>query len=531
MGAAGRAGRRLGAAAQVVLVAAILVVANFLASRHFARLDFTADRRYTLAPASRKALKGLKDIVNVEVYFSAKLPPYLVNLRTAVRDVLDEYRAWGGRNFQVCFITPEDDPATQQKLRMLGIPQLQLNVLEKDRFQVTQVYMGLAVLYGGRKEVIPVLQDTDQLEYQLTGAVLKITRDAPIKVAMSYPVGIAGLRGGREGRYGILERELGRQYEYAPYDPGEGAAVPADVSALVVAGAVELSAADLYRLDQYVMRGGKLILLADAVEMDGTSLGARPAAGVFGRLLKAWGVDVPAEVVMDHGSPAPASFSTGFMRLRIPYVFWPEVRPEGFDKDNPIVSRLDSLVMPWTSPVRPAAGKPAGLAYTVLAKSSPSSTTQAQPFDFTPPGPEMPPGGGGKSEPLALLVSGAFDSAFTADGPPEAVTGEEKASFLKQGFKNQVIVAGNARFVQDEFVGQFPGNGLFLMNAVDWMVQSGDLIGIRSRGSEERPLPELSERAKAVIRFVNILAVAGLVLLIGTARLYLRRRKSAVRLV
>ena len=169
-----RRGLRSGSLALILIVTGILIAVNVIAQRFFFRLDLTEDRRYSIAPATRAVLEGMDDVVNIDTYFSRNLPPYLINLRRQVEDTLDEYRAYSGGMLHVEFKEPGGDPFTLEKLRTLGIPQVQLEILEKDQFRMTNVYLGIALLYGGRKEVIPVVQDTSRLEYELTGALVRL---------------------------------------------------------------------------------------------------------------------------------------------------------------------------------------------------------------------------------------------------------------------------------------------------------------------------------------------------------------------
>ncbi|MCK5009466.1 MAG: GldG family protein, partial [Deltaproteobacteria bacterium] len=139
----------------VLIILGILAVLNFFFLRHFTRIDITQDKRYTLTPSTKEVLTNLDDIINIKLYFSKKLPPYLVNLKREVTDILDEYKAYSGGNLSIKSIDPTENPKLQQELRFIGIPQVQLNIVEKDQLQLTNVYFGIAIFYADKKEVIP----------------------------------------------------------------------------------------------------------------------------------------------------------------------------------------------------------------------------------------------------------------------------------------------------------------------------------------------------------------------------------------
>ena len=214
----------------VILVAGILIAVNVISQRFFFRIDLTHDQRYSIADATKEILGELDDVVNVNAYFSDDLPPYLVTLRGEVEDILDEYRAYSGGRLRVEFEDPGDDPMMQQKLRALGIPQLQLEVLEKDQFKVSTAYLGMALHFGGRKEVIPVVQDLSRLEYELTGALVRLTTVEKKAVAwMKSPSGQSP-----PGQGGSpLQGELSRFYDVREIS-AEDLASAGDVKTLVV---------------------------------------------------------------------------------------------------------------------------------------------------------------------------------------------------------------------------------------------------------------------------------------------------------
>ena len=158
----------------VLLVALILLVANFVASRVLARVDLTKDKEFTISKSTREILRDLDDVVTINVYFSKKLPPNLATLKRNIEDVLRGYQAYSHGKVRVAYIDPSDSPEDEQKMRFLGIPQVQLNVLEKDQLQVINGYMGIAILYADRHQAIPIVQDVATLEYDLTAGILQV---------------------------------------------------------------------------------------------------------------------------------------------------------------------------------------------------------------------------------------------------------------------------------------------------------------------------------------------------------------------
>ncbi len=149
----------------VIIVIGILIVLNFFSYQIFYRWDLTQNKDYSISKVSKKTVSDLKDVVNIKVYFSKDLPSQFINLRQEVADILDEYVNYSNGNIRIEFIDPKKDSQTEQELAMLGIPQLQFNVLEKDKYQVVNGYLGIAVKYGDKTQTIPVVEDTRDLEY------------------------------------------------------------------------------------------------------------------------------------------------------------------------------------------------------------------------------------------------------------------------------------------------------------------------------------------------------------------------------
>jgi len=510
--------------ALTLIVLGILAVLNFFFLRHFARIDFTQDKRYTLTTSTKELLENLDDIVNIKLYFSKKLPSYLVNLRREVTDILDEYQAYSGGNLSVKFVDPTENPQLQQELRFMGIPQVQLNIIEKDQAQLTNVYFGMAIFYADKKEVIPFINETRNLEYELTSAVIKVSGKETKTVGI-----FTGKDHDLSKDYQAAKQLLEKQYKVEPVGLKEGEKISEDINTLIIAGPRELKDTQKYEIDQFLMRGGKIIFLIDTIDIK-EGLQASSFKPDIDNLLEHYGIKVEQNLVLDR-SNVPAAFRTGFITFQTPYPFWVKVISKGFSPDNPAVSNLESLVLPWTSTLKALEGKAAGLTITELAKSTPFSWTRKGYYMLNPQQKFYSRGTKTESYPLALTVSGKFKS-FYADKP--IPTSEEKKDkkkpieTIKESPETQIMVIGNSRFIANDFLAQFKDNQVFFLNIIDWLTLGEQLIGIRSRGVTDRPLQETTEYMKTLIKSINMFGVPIILILFGLLCFYLRRRKRRI---
>ncbi|MCK4411963.1 MAG: GldG family protein [Candidatus Eisenbacteria sp.] len=334
----------------IILVAAILILINVIFSGTLVRIDLTEGQEFTISSATKEMLGNLRDLVTITVYMSEDLPPQLSTLRRQISDTLDEYRNYGRGHVQIDFVDPTESPEIEQRLRTLGIPQIMAQTVERDQLQVVNIYLGMVVSYLDRQEVLPVVQDTYTLEYDLTSAILKVSRED------EYVVGILSGPTEHDTQTNLtgLQELLARQFRVQSINLGEGdEAVPGSIDLLLVVGPAQVPDRVQYQIDQYLMRGGRMIVLVDAVRLpEGGGLQALPVESGIEDLLAHYGVRPQKALVLDR-SPfcAPASFSGGFVRYTLPYPYWPKTVPELLNAEHPITKRLESLVFPWVAPL------------------------------------------------------------------------------------------------------------------------------------------------------------------------------------
>jgi len=517
-----------------LIMIGILAAINLLSIHHFKRIDLTKEKMYSVSQSTKNTLGKLKDVVNIKVYFSKELPPQLATLNSQVQDMLDEYKAYSGNNLQIEFIDPASDPSLEQRMHFIGIPKVQLNVFQKDQAQLTNVYLGMMILYQDKKETIPVIQDTRNLEYEMTSAIIRVTQKEPKTVAwvtaeseQEFDQMTTKVRG-----------DLSKQYTLSTLDIKKGEKIPASVNTLIVVGPEETNERAQYEIDQFIMRGGKAIFLVDTIKLDKKNmLQAQQVKHNLDEMLNGYGVKINNDLALDRYS-ATVGFNRGFFSFRIPYPFWPKATEQNMDRKNPIVNKLSSITFPWTSSLEllPGRLKTLGAEGTVLAKTSDHGWLATGSYNLDP-GQKFGAPSDMKSYPLAVLVSGKFKSFFANKPVPPKVTPPDQPQGplaasgnetpIKESPLTNILVVGNSRMITDGFYQ--PGeNGSFFLNSVDWLTMGEDLIGIRSRENTDHPLKPTEPNQRDTIKYLNIFGVSVLLILFGLARAYInKKRKTA----
>ncbi len=507
----------------------IVVLVNVLGQSAFFRLDLTADHRFTLAEASRAAVRSLPDRLTVKAYFSRDLPaPYSTNARH-VKDLLDEYYAASGGQLSYEFSDPmteetEEDkearkevrrdifgrtirPETEveRELRSLGIQPVEVRVNEGDRFEAKRVYMGIALRYGDRREVIPVVTETASLEYNLTTLIRKVSRTEVPRVAL-----VTG-RGGldpQEDLSTVLDL-LRQQYQVDLLDLAATPEISADVDALLVTGPRQaFTDAEVAAVDRFVRAGKSAAFLLDAVKVDFRTIQYEPAEHGLGGLLASYGARLSPGLLLDAECAAiTVTEQRGFMRVNRPvqYPFVPLVRE--LDQEHPLTRGLAEVPFPFATAVEVLPGS--GATAEVLVSSSPQSWTQPLPLDLNP--------------------LQRWPATVTFDGPHPLMVALTGIGGSGAGGGGRVLVVGTSTLLANQFLGA-PGQALAL-NLVDWLLLDEAMMAIRTRGLAEAPLAELSDGLRTTLKFLNILGLPVLFAAVGLLRWRLReRRRSTIRL-
>ena len=523
----------------VISVLLILMVVNFLVARHLIwRIDLTENKLYTLSSSSKNLVGNLKDLVTIKAYFSQKLPPYLSNIRQDVADLLKEYQAFARGNLRVEFIDPTmENEELKRKLAYDGVPPINLQTIDKHTLEVMEAYFGMTINYEDRKEAIPII-DPETLEYDLSAAIKKVSMQKPVEIGIMVNKETIDL----EKDYQSFMRSVQKLYQARPLKLEQGQKIPEDVDILLIISPKNFSESELFEIDQFVMRGGKLICLVDAVNVDQRTLQANVDKPNIAKILVKYGIQIDDDLIEDYRSPAMASFSTGYMQTMMRYPFWVSVEKD-LNRENAITKRLTALVLPWASSLATTYKIPEGVKISTLASTSDAGYKNSAPFNLNPFNRDRPKISKSdvKKYALAFLAEGEFPSAYKGDpipkaetpsapekGEPPAPKGTTQEQRKDISAKTSIVVVGNSLFPRDQFLYATRSNNnlAFLENTIDSMAIGQDLIGIRMRASATRPLnKDLTDSQKTTFKWLSIIGVPILVIIIGIIRIPLVRAK------
>jgi ABC-type uncharacterized transport system involved in gliding motility auxiliary subunit len=486
----------------LVALLLVLVAFNYLAGAASARLDLTEGKLYTLSAGTKKILRNLQAPVKLKLYMSQgeAVPVQLRSFAQRVEDLVREFKQVAGSNLVVERYNPRPDSEEEDAAQLDGVEPQQLMSGE-------QFYLGVAVSQLDRKQAIGAVSPQRErlLEYDLIRAIARVGSAERAKIGLMAGLPVLGERFNPFTRQSsdpwVLANELKREFEVKEV-PLTAKEIDKDVNVLLLIHPRDPQPQLEYALDQFVLRGGKLIAFVDpyayfdqAPTMPGVP--PQPSSSSLPTLFKAWGLEMdPNKVVADvvFGSGGGARYTPTVLSLN----------RTAMSRDDIVTSSVETLLYAFggalqTKPVE-------GLRVAELLRSSPDSMLVDN-INATKAGDEATRGftPSGKALPLAVRITGKFSTAFP-DGLKEndkPVAGTPQ--LRESGGENAVIVVadvdmladGAAVDIQDVFgrkvVVPSNGNLALAMGMVEQFAAGDELISLRSRTAAFRPLTVVRE--------------------------------------
>lgn len=515
----------------ILLILAIIVIFNIALRSLFFRIDLTKENVYSLSNSSKTVIKKLDDRMIAKVFYSDNLPGQYANSRRYLQDLLEEYQAYSKGHFHFEFINPDEDEDAMREAQSYQIPPIQLQVIENDKMEVKKVYMGLVLLYNDKKETLPVIQNTTGVEYDLTAAIKKLT------AAGMNTIGI--YNGNEEVVTDNLRQMLQQTYNVRTVNISNE--IPATINTLLVHGIQDsLSADEMYNLDQFIMRGGKMFLGVSRVDAQLQQGIGNEIKTNFYDFLANYGISVGKEMLIDQRcGQIQIQQKQGFFSFASAIPYPPFILVQKFDNENLIVKDLEEARLFFTNSINSISGDDS---FTPLMKTSGNTGflqvsqvptqqfgqyTMVEGYNIMPDIKNSPqytnPAMSNFSEPaqnLAGLFTGSFRSYFISDSLKN-----QEDTFLSTTNDGEILVVGDNELFNDQAAGGVESNLNFIINGIDYLSGDKELIEIRSRGASSRPLDELSKSSRTFWKWLNIFLPSLLVIVYGLFRMKRNKQK------
>jgi len=530
-------GRWVGGIVLAIFLFALVNIAVSTLSNY--RVDLTEDQLFTLSDGTKKIISGIKEPITITYYFSSRLGkeiPTHGNYATRVSDMLNEFESAAGDKIRierfdpVAFSEVEDDAV---KGGLQGAPIDQSG---------DKVYFGIVGKVGEVRETIPFLQPNRErfLEYDLARLIFALQHPKKPVVGVITSRLVFGdpraqLRG-QEGKTWILINQIRPLFELRQIT-SDFTSVDDDIEILLLIHPPAFQKSSLYAIDQFVLRGGRLLAFLDPYN-ESAALGAdgipSPPSSNLNPLLGAWGIEMEeGKLVGDISVARLVNAGRGDNEVvAVPFVTWLELTAANASRDDAVTSKIRVVNMASSGALRTKEGaqtsitpllfttdqtqiieseavkgqipdimgllekfKPSGEIYTLAARIN-GETVSA-----FPNGAPKTPSETDEDE----IVTATVDASSKSKPLDNVVTSGVKPHISKSAEPINVIIFADSDMLEDrfwateqEFFGErivFPhaNNGDLVVNALDNLSGSNDLVGLRSRGTAYRPFSLIAD--------------------------------------
>lgn len=550
-----------------------LILINTLSTRLYERIDLTKEGRFTLTESTENILLNTEDVIYFKVFLDGEFPAGIKRLRNASKDMLDEFRSIAGSDIQYDFFDPlegiddlDTKKAITEELVSKGVRPERL--IEQGEAYSERVFFPYALAtLGSREYAIPLLepqlnkgpQETIQesislLEYKLINAIQKLQR--PSKQNVAFLDGHGELSNTQVASVG---GELTQYYNVSRLNLNDLLVIPSNLDLLIVAKPTKkFEEVAKFKLDQFIMNGGKVLWLVDNLIADIDSL--RPPSNSFISIPKdinlqdqlfKYGVRINDNLIQDmQCNPIPLAVSVDANGNATQFDLFNWFYHPIFSRtnnDHPVSRNLGPIASEFASSLDTIKTKGANVKKEFLITSSKYSKAQFSPVKVDVNIVKQEPDASRFNKPhlpVAIAMEGEFVSVFKNRLPQETldhIDKFEEVTFKELSESTKMIVIGDGDIIKNEVDGRtgkpLPlgfykynkktyDNQQFIINCVEWLLDDSNIMLARSKDIKLRLLDgERVKQEKFKWQLINILAPLLLLLLFAISYNFVRKRK------
>ena len=562
---------RRDSAIRLVLMVAIILLVNVVSRLYYLRFDLTAEKRYSISSPTKNMVKNLKDVVTVKVYLGGDLNAGFTRLKESTKNLLGEFRAYGGKNIEYEFIDPmaienlDERKAVMSDLMQRGLAPTNLTTKSKTESKQQLVFPGAMVTYAGREMPVQLLENQMgylpqeilnnsiiSLEYKFANAIKKLIQYRAPRVAF-----IKGNGELSSVELADIEATLkGLQYQVSEVVLQNSYHIPSEIDAIVIAKPrLAFDEKDKFKIDQYIMHGGKVLWLVDGTNAEMDSLKVNRGIQSINSndlnlddMLFKYGVRVNNDVVQDINLNNPIPLVVGQMgnapqTQMFPWYYFPLLVSEN---SHPIGKNLDPVAAFFASTIDTVGND--GVRKKILLCTTDNAKAQLAPtrihFGILQSKPN-PAYYNQPKLPVAVLLEGEFESVYKNRLSPEFLAASdtiENLKFVDRSKPSKMIVIGDGDIIRSDvrndssayplgyymYTKQTFANKDFILNCIEYLIDDSGILETRNKEVKLRLLNSVKvEDEKLKWQLINIALPISIIILLGVAFGFYRRKKYA----
>ncbi len=558
---------------RIAVFSLILLLVNYISGEYFQRFDLTKEKRYTLSPSTKKLLADLDDMFYVSVYLEGDFPAGFKRLQNGTREMLEEFVYYSNGKIEFAFEDPQQDyndeerQVLREELSKMGIKPTNLQLKDESGFRATEIFPGMVIFHRGRRVGVQLLENqlgqnseevlntsVELLEYKLANGLRRA--GATQQTLIAFTEGHGELSNEQLGDLSQSLSEL--QYGVSRIDMSQMISIPPSVNVLVVAKPVEqFSTKDKFKIDQYIMNGGSVLWLLDAVNAEMDSMRGKIAYMAQARDIELadqlfrYGFRLNSDLVQDiQCEPIPlvvGVLGDAPQTELFPWFYHPLV---GSTEKHATVKGIDKVAMRFANTIdtvqRTKNNNMGKLTRIPLLQTSAYSKALFPPvrlhFSTVKEKPSKAQFGS-QYLPVAWLAEGQFSSLFTNRLDAGFMKVYEDSIGLKVKDESnyaRMIVVGDGDVASSDlnpnggvfplgfnrFSGNTAANMEFLLNCIEFLTDNDQLIEARNKELKIRRLdPVKIKEEKTKWQLIAVVTPIALVLLFGLGYTSYRRYK------
>lgn len=454
--------KRLSILSLLLIKIGIIITALLIVGFMSIRLDLSKGRIYSLSPASKNAVKGLKDKLVIKIYASEELPSSFLSVDRYLKDILAEYKNYGGRNFSYEYAKTSSAEELNSIATQNGFTGFTTQSMENDKLTLNSTVYSMTMEYQGKREILDMPPGIEsKLEYLLTNKIRKLS-------GAKLP-GLIVYRDSTYAKYptDMLERSLDENYRlgstdlFRPVNPQY---------TLLFTGVLDsLATEQLYNLDQFLMSGGKMVMLQDRVTL--TETAPYQLQSNLYTMLESYGIKLGSDMVFDLQC---AQQPSGIGQAPVPVTFLPMLRGS---TTNIITKDMKDIMILLGSEI--TVTDSVSLKIEPILQTSPASAKVPGPqYDVDPRMIQRPDPSLFSLPPITLgaVITGDIRSYF-ADDPAY----NKRPGFKPRNKDAKLVLFGDRELIMDANEPEYNSRQFVILNAVDYLQDNFSMINIRSR--------------------------------------------------